>query len=152
MNSWRKNKGVKAPLENTFFYSKVKCTSEVVNIIRISLVISNHLVNSIQTEQTNLFGEKKTLSIMAPTYLDMNMKVEELEIPPSPIPIHDIDYELPNPPIQNANYEIPNLPIHDSEFVSCEILPDLPDNSYENPLETGNKGQLISVRLLDVFI
>ena len=82
---------------------------------------------------------------MAPTYLDMNMKVEELEIPPSPIPIHDTDYELPNPPIQNADYEIPNLPIHDSEFVSCEILPDLPDNSYENPLETGNKGQLISL-------
>ena len=82
---------------------------------------------------------------MAPTYLDINMKVEESEIPPSPIPIHDIDYEIPNPPIQDINYEIQNLPIHDSEFVSCEILPDLPDNSYENPLETGNKGQLISV-------
>ena len=82
---------------------------------------------------------------MAPTYLDISMKVEELEIPPSPIPIHDIDYEIPNPRIQDTNYEIPNPPIHDSEFVSCEILPDLPDNSYENPLETGNKGQLISV-------
>ena len=134
MNSWRKNKGVKAPLENTIFYSKVKCISEVVNIIKISLVISDHLVRSIQTEQTNLFGEKKT---MAPNYLDINMKVEELEIPPSPIPIHDTDYEIPNPPIQDTDYEIPNLPIHDSEFVSCEILPDLPDNSYENPLETG---------------
>ena len=65
------------------------------------------------------------------------MKVEELEIPPSPI--HDTDYEIPNPPIQDTDYEIPNPPIHDSEFVSCEILPDLPDNSYENPLETGYK-------------
>ena len=74
---------------------------------------------------------------MAPTYLDINMKVEELEIPPSPI--HDIDYEIPNPPIQDTVYEVPNPPIHDSEFVSCEILPDLSDNSFENPLETGNK-------------
>ena len=76
---------------------------------------------------------------MAPTYLDINMKVEELEIPPSPIPVHDIDYEIPNPQIQNTDSEIPNPTIQDSEFVSCEILPDLPDNSYENPLETGNK-------------
>ena len=74
---------------------------------------------------------------MAPNYLDINMKVEELEIPPSPIPIHDTDYEIPNFPIQDTNYDLPNPPIQDSEFVSCEILSDLPDNSYENPLETG---------------
>ena len=76
---------------------------------------------------------------MAPTYLDINMKVEELEIPPSPIPVHDIDYEIPNRQIQNTDSEIPNPPIHDSEFVSCEILPDLSDNSFENPLETEDK-------------
>ena len=86
---------------------------------------------------------------MAPNYLDINMKVEELEIPPSPI--HDTDYEIPNSPIQDTDYDLPNTPIHDSEFVSCEILPDLPDNSYENPFETG-KGQLISKCLFDVIV
>ena len=76
---------------------------------------------------------------MAPNYLDINMKVEELEIPPSPI--HDTtDHEIPNLPIQDCtDYEIPNPPIHDSEFVSCEILPDLSDNSFENPLETSSE-------------